>query len=492
MTDEPVRLEKVFKIQGIPEHNFVVPSHSDRLTIALRTPGRGVVIEGPSGIGKSTAVLTTLRSLGLEGKIPVLSSRDPSDLEYITELPNWSDFGTVVVDDFHRLPVDEQNRLADLLKILADTDSQTSKLVVIGINQAGVNLINFAPDLTNRIDRIRFESEPDSKIRELVTKGEDALNISIKAAENIVDGAQGSFYLAQLLSNEICLQQGILERQQTTTEVVTTYASARRQVIERQKAAFGPAIKSFARGTKFRPGGRANYYHILRWLADSPDWSIDLNEEANRHPLQKISVKQVVDKGHLGRLVATPDIAAILHYNDDAKTLSVEDPHLMYYLSNIDWAAFVQEVGFTNVDPQFPYDVALSFAGEDREYAEHLSNHLEEFGLAVFYDKAEESRILADDVEAILGPIYEKDCRYVVAVLGERYGYKRWCLFEASKYGDRIDKGEVIFICSTKIPQSAFDKIRNRGAMAFDPGGDLEAQAKQAAEVIAKKLSETV
>ncbi len=136
------------------------------------------MIEGPSGIGKSTAVLTTLRSLGLEGQIPILSSRDPSDLEIISELPNWTDFGTVVIDDFHRLPVDEQNRLADLLKILADTDSRTSKLVVIGINQAGVNLINFAPDLTNRIDRIRFESEPDSKIRELITKGEEALNVS--------------------------------------------------------------------------------------------------------------------------------------------------------------------------------------------------------------------------------------------------------------------------------------------------------------------------
>ena len=180
--------------------------------MARRTPGRGVVIEGPSGIGKSTAVLTTLRSLGGEGKIPVLSSRDPSDLEIISELPNWTDFGTVVVDDFHRLPVGEQNRLADLLKILADTDSQTSKLVVIGINQACVDITNFAPDLVNRIDRIRFESEPDSKIRELITKGEEALNVSIHAAQNIVEGAQGSFYLAQLLSNEICLQQGILER----------------------------------------------------------------------------------------------------------------------------------------------------------------------------------------------------------------------------------------------------------------------------------------
>lgn len=116
--------------------------------------------------------------------------------------------------------------------------------------------------------------------------------------------------------------------------------------------------------------------------------------------------------------------------------------------------------------------------------------HLEEYELAVFYDKAEESRILAGDVEAILGPIYEKDCRYVVVVLGERYGVKRWTLFEASKYKNRIEKGEVIPIWSSKIHPSAFDSMRNRGGMSFDPDGDLDAQAGKAAAVIAQKLGE--
>ncbi|MGV0779401.1 TIR domain-containing protein [Mycolicibacterium sp. XJ775] len=486
----PPLLEEVFKTQGIPEHNFVVPSHANRLTVSLRTPGRGVIIEGPSGIGKSTAVITTLKALGIYDRVQVLSARVMSDVEYIQLLPELDDFGAVVIDDFHRLPIDDQNRIADLLKVLADTESTTRKLVIVGINQAGVNLINFAPDLANRIDRIRFESEPDSKIHELITKGQEALNITIEAAENVVSGAQGSFYLAQLLCHEICTQQGILEAQSESTKVSTLYSSARRQVMERQRTRFGPAIKSFARGTRFRTYGRANYYHILRWLADSSDWSIDLNEEMNRHPNQKFSVKQVVDKGHLERLCAMADIAAILVYNPDAKSLSVEDPHVMYYLKNLDWAEFVRDIGFTNVDAQVPYDIALSFAGEDRTYAEKLHVHLEEYELAVFYDKAEESRILAGDVEAILGPIYENDCRYVVVILGERYGIKRWTLFEASKYKDRIEKGEVIPIWSSKIPPSAFDSMRNRGGMTFDPDGDLEAQAAEAAAVIAQKLGE--
>lgn len=485
---EPL-LEEVFKISGVPTHTFITPSHASRLKVSLRTSGRGVIVEGPSGIGKSTAVLTSLRDLGMADRVSILSARDLSDVDYIRELPNIPNFGVAVIDDFHRLAVEDQNTIADLLKLLADSESTTSKLVIIGINQAGSNLISFAPDLANRIDRIKFESEPDRKIMEMINKGEEALNISIAAKENIIEGAQGSFYLAQLLCHEICTQAGVLERQDEDRVVDTLYASAKRQVMERQKDRFGSAVRSFAKGTRFRPGGRANYYHILRWLSDSPEWSINLTEEAGRHPNEKYSVRQVVDKGHLKRLCETADIAAILYYNDAAKTLSVEDPHLMFYLSNIDWNEFVRDIGFTKVDNKTPYDIALSFAGEDREFAELLQSHLEEYGLAVFYDKAEESRILAGDVESILGPIYEDGCRFVVAILGEKYGVKRWTLFEASKYKHRIEKSEVIPLFSSKLPQSAFDPIQARGGRAWDPDGDLAKQAADIARVIAEKLS---
>ncbi len=37
-------------------HTFVEPVEYRDLLLNLRTPGRGLVIEGPSGIGKTTAV----------------------------------------------------------------------------------------------------------------------------------------------------------------------------------------------------------------------------------------------------------------------------------------------------------------------------------------------------------------------------------------------------------------------------------------------------
>ena len=60
------RIEDVFKVTGVPTYTFVRPSEYNHLQVALRTPGRGVVVEGPSGIGKSTAVAKALEDIGLD------------------------------------------------------------------------------------------------------------------------------------------------------------------------------------------------------------------------------------------------------------------------------------------------------------------------------------------------------------------------------------------------------------------------------------------
>ena len=51
-----LRLEEVFVVSGTPEYTFVEPVEYTGLLVALRTAGRSIVIEGPSGIGKTTSV----------------------------------------------------------------------------------------------------------------------------------------------------------------------------------------------------------------------------------------------------------------------------------------------------------------------------------------------------------------------------------------------------------------------------------------------------
>jgi hypothetical protein len=58
-------LHEVFTVSGIPRHTFVPPNEYTRLLVALKTPGRGIVVEGPSGIGKTTAVVKAIEEAGI-------------------------------------------------------------------------------------------------------------------------------------------------------------------------------------------------------------------------------------------------------------------------------------------------------------------------------------------------------------------------------------------------------------------------------------------
>ena len=97
-------LEEVFRLSGIPTYTFVEPLRYAEVKVSIRTPGRCLVVEGPSGIGKTTTITKALADLGLENAVLSLSARRPADIEIISALPDMDDIGTVIVDDFHRQP----------------------------------------------------------------------------------------------------------------------------------------------------------------------------------------------------------------------------------------------------------------------------------------------------------------------------------------------------------------------------------------------------
>jgi serine kinase of HPr protein (carbohydrate metabolism regulator) len=140
------KLEEVFKLSGVPDVTFVEPVEFERLLVALRTQGRGVVIEGSSGIGKTSAVAKAIDRLSddLGTSTLSLSARRQDDRELIAELPNIRDAGVVIIDDFHRLEAALRLEIADYLKLLADEEREDTNIIVIGINRAGESLLSFA------------------------------------------------------------------------------------------------------------------------------------------------------------------------------------------------------------------------------------------------------------------------------------------------------------------------------------------------------------
>jgi hypothetical protein len=76
------------------------------------------------------------------------------------------------------------------------------------------------------------------------------------------------------------------------------------------------------------------------------------------------------------------------------------------------------------------YDVALSFAGEDRAYVEQIAGALIAAGVRVFYDKLEEAELWGKNLYSHLTEIYQKRARFTIMFISHWYAAKRWTNFE--------------------------------------------------------------
>lgn len=485
------RLEDVFKTNGVPTFTFVEPKEYSNLLLNLRTAGRGVVIEGPSGIGKTTAIDKALHELGALDNVTRLSARRPKDVEYIESIPDLGPVGVVIVDDFHKLNEPARHALADYMKTLADEESKHTKLIIIGINKAGENLISFAHDLVNRTDVIAFENNSDDKVKALIAQGLETLNVRINVMEEIVSAAQGSFYLAQMFYRELCVSAKVLEKVHAGIDLSISFEMVRAEVWDRAGTAFRSRCERFCRGPKLRKEGRAPYLHILRWLAEGSQWTLSLRDAIRMHPGMRGSVGQVVDKGYLKDFIRNDeDISEVVHYSSSAEQLTVEDPQFMFYIRNVPWKSFAAELGFMAVEFNNRYDFALSFAGEDRSIVEKLFSRLNDAQVEVFYDKNEQHRMLAVDIEEYLRPIYQSEASFVIVFLGPSYPKKIWTKFESDQFKDRFQGGDVIPIWFSDAPPGMFDESRRVGGFCFDRTRPEDDQISEMTELLLKTLSE--
>lgn len=418
----------------------------------------------------------------------------PVDPARFNALPDLGEIGTVIVDDFHRLGEATKAKLSDFMKVLADSESQTSKLILIGINKAGHQLVKFAHDLGLRIDVFRLEANPNELLEKVILLGEAALNVQIERRAEVADRAQGSFQLVQLLCHKLCVLDGVTETRNEKKNIETSINVALEDVIVDLSRQFKDAAVTFARGSRLRKEGRAPYLHILRWLSEGEEWSLDLSEAMIAHPEMKGSIGQVIEKGWLLALLNDPDKVDILspyfHFEQSTGILSIEDPELIFYLKNIIWRVFTRQVGYKGSYFESRYDFALSFAGADREVAKKIHDVLTEREVSNFYDANEQYRIVAQNVEDCLAPIYRSEAKYVVVLQSPSYPTRIWTKFESDSFRDRFGKNEVIPIRFNTIVPGYFTEDAKYGGVPFDPAGDVDAQVAYITDILCARLVE--
>lgn len=91
-----------------------------------------------------------------------------------------------------------------------------------------------------------------------------------------------------------------------------------------------------------------------------------------------------------------------------------------------------QESAETKAKPksQFRFDIAISYAAPEKEYADRLAKLVRESGFNVFYDDFYPEQLWGKDLAAYFDRVYRKESRFCVMFVSNQYAQRMWTTFE--------------------------------------------------------------
>jgi hypothetical protein len=477
-------VEDVFVTEGVPSLTFVQPPNFMAILVDIRRAGKPVIIEGQSGTGKTTTVKQILSELKLEGAVNLLTPREPAHISQIAAINEHTGSGIYIIDDFHRLPAPEKDRLANLSKLIAERDDRTNlpKLVIVGINNVGADLIQLVPDVAKRMGIHRIVPGTLETIQSLINLGCQKLNIEIENIDAIFDESQGDYWLTQQMCKTICLASGIDAAQ---VNGVVSVGWERESIIDQMVKSLEPTydgpVKIFCRGRRFRPSNDP-YFKLLRLVSQQGSSSLDLNELANANPEVKGSINNVKDKRLAVLIADKEECSRYFYYDAITKNFALEDPALFFYIKNLDWETLRERCGFRANNPDYEYDIAISFAGENRDLARFITEQLSEIDISVFYDRNFEDNYLGGAWSKHFNIIFVEKSRLVVVLLDKHHANKVWPSFERECFRPRVEDAEVIPI---RLDDTKFVGISDDiNGIRFDWHGDVVAQKEEIINIV--------
>ncbi len=119
----------------------------------------------------------------------------------------------------------------------------------------------------------------------------------------------------------------------------------------------------------------------------------------------------------------------------------------------------VRQSSSTTPNKHYPYDVALSYAGEDQAYAEALANVLHNRGVKVFYDKYEKATLWGKNLYDYLSDLYQNKARYCVMFLSQHYAAKLWTNHERQAAQARAFKEHEEYILPVRLDDTEISGI---------------------------------
>ena len=105
------------------------------------------------------------------------------------------------------------------------------------------------------------------------------------------------------------------------------------------------------------------------------------------------------------------------------------------------------------------YDIAFSFAGEDREIVDYLAKNLVKNDVSVFYDRYEQADLWGKDLYQHLSFIYKDTAKYCVIIISENYIKKLWTKHELKQTQARAFMESEEYILPLKLDDSELPSV---------------------------------
>ncbi|GAC1673460.1 MAG: hypothetical protein PVS3B1_13380 [Ktedonobacteraceae bacterium] len=364
-------------------------------------------------MGKTTSLkkaiesLTTTQSSSKKGlsvntPIEMLSARNPTHRKKLQILTSWHN-GIVIIDDFHRLDLALRNDIIDYVKYLADTETAANKLVLVGIPQSGQMLVDVSFDVATRIDVFKFGKVKENLVLQMIEKGEQALNIKIDRKSEIVMAASGSLNVAQFLCFNICQREEVLATQDQTRLIQPSITHAISEVMADLSMKFSEPVKHFVAMGGHRD---STCLKLLEELVRSDNGALSLPALKYRRPDLAKGVEQFIQQNWMDtHYKEHPQLLNFLFFDPTTHTLVIDDPQLIFYLTQLSFEALARDVGKIDTPMQTQENssenatittrekIFISYSHQDKEWLTKLLTMLKPLEMQGLIETWSDTRI---------------------------------------------------------------------------------------------------
>lgn len=138
--------------------------------------------------------------------------------------------------------------------------------------------------------------------------------------------------------------------------------------------------------------------------------------------------------------------------------------------------------------PGYKYDLAVSFAGEQRAFVEEVVRGLNLPKERVFYDADYKAELLGEDLAEVFTKLYRDEARYVAMFISREYAEKEWCRVERRAALRRRMLTKGAYILPIRLDTTKLDEVEGLLGTIGDLDG-LREGVKGVVECLRQKLA---